>query len=82
MNLIEEDLGAMISEINMIGGSKGWWVDTSASRPVYYDRSMFKSYTEAKHINVLLGDSHSTLVTSSGDVCHYLDCLTSGALVA
>ncbi|XP_060961376.1 uncharacterized protein LOC133031750 [Cannabis sativa] len=43
-NLTEElPYTTMISEINLIGGSEGWWVDTGASRHICFDRAMFKT---------------------------------------
>lgn len=68
-NLVDgEPLVAMISEINLISGSGGWWIDTGASRHVCHDRSLFKSYSEADDKKVLLGDSHTTKVLGVGDV--------------
>ena len=61
----QESYIVVITKINMIEGSDGWWVDTDASRHVYYDRVMFKTYTNKK---VLLGDSHTSTVTGTGDV--------------
>ncbi|KAM2507490.1 hypothetical protein ACFX1W_029799 [Malus domestica] len=58
----------MISEINLVDGSEGWWVDTGASRHVCYDRSLFKTYSVAEGRKVLLGDSHSTDVNGTGEV--------------
>lgn len=58
----------MIFEINMVGGSEGWRVDSGASRHFCYDRSMFKSYYDAKDKHVLSGDSHSSIVAGSGVV--------------
>ena len=52
----------------MIGGSDGWWVDTSASRHVCYDCAMIKTYTNVENKKVLLGDSHTTIVAGTGDV--------------
>ncbi|KAM1125406.1 hypothetical protein ACFX2B_040208 [Malus domestica] len=66
-NLVEKQMIAMISEINVVNGSEGWWVDTSASRHVCYDRSFFKTYFVAEG-RVLLGDSHSTDVVGTGEV--------------
>jgi len=59
---------AMITEVNMVGGSDGWWIDTGASRHVCFDRAMFKTYTAADDQKVLLGDSHTTEVAGIGDV--------------
>ena len=68
-NLTDEAFIAMISEINLVGGSDGWWVDTGASRHVCYDRSMFKTYNAADDDKkVLLGDSHTTIVAGIGNV--------------
>lgn len=67
-NMLEEPLVAMIAEINMIGGSDGWWIDSGAARHVCYDRSLFKSYSETEDKKVLLGDSHTTTVLGTGEV--------------
>ncbi|RZB66097.1 Retrovirus-related Pol polyprotein from transposon TNT 1-94 [Glycine soja] len=67
-NMTQEPYIAVITEINMIGGSNGWWVDTGASRHVYNDRAMFKTYTYVENKKVLLGDSHTTTVAGIGDV--------------
>ncbi|XP_073222474.1 uncharacterized protein [Cicer arietinum] len=53
-NLTEEKFIAMITEINLVGGLDGWWIDTDASHHVYK--------------KVLLGDSHTTNVAGIGDV--------------
>ena len=58
----------MISEINIIGGSEGWWVGTGATPHVCYDRSLFQTYSEAEDKKVLLGDSHTTIVAGTGDM--------------
>jgi len=67
-NLTEDQLIAMISEINAVGGSEGWWLDTGATRHVCYDRSMFKTYSVAENQKVWLGDSYTTIVAGTGDV--------------
>ncbi|KAE9619068.1 putative RNA-directed DNA polymerase [Lupinus albus] len=66
--MVEDPLVAVLTEVTMIGGSDGWWVDTGASRHVCYDRAMFKTYTNADNKKVLLGDSHTTTVAETGDV--------------
>ncbi|XP_073224880.1 uncharacterized protein [Cicer arietinum] len=68
VNLTEEQFVAMITEINLVGGSDGWWIDTGASHHVCYDHAMFKTYTAAEDKKVLLGDSHTTNVADIGDV--------------
>lgn len=67
-NLTEEQFIAMISEINLVGGSEGWWLDTGSSIHVCNDRAMFKTYTAADNKKVLLGDAHTTIVAGIGDV--------------
>ncbi|XP_021732277.1 uncharacterized protein LOC110699091 [Chenopodium quinoa] len=68
-SMIEEPFVAMITEINLTGGSDGWWIDTGATRHVCYDRRMFKTYTEkTDDKKVLLGDSHSTNIAGVGNV--------------
>ena len=58
----------MISEIHLVGGSEGWWVDTGASLHVCYDRAMFSTYTAVDDQKVLLGVSHTTTVAGIGNV--------------
>ena len=67
-NLTVDQLVAMISKVNLVDRSEGWWVDTSAFCHVYYDRAMFKSYSNVVDKRVLLGDSHSTIVAGTGEV--------------
>ncbi|KAA0035651.1 uncharacterized protein E5676_scaffold455G00960 [Cucumis melo var. makuwa] len=67
-NLIEDELVAMISEVNVIKGSEGWWLDIGASCHVYHDLSSFKKYNEVKNKNILLGDHHTTKVAGIGEV--------------
>ncbi|KAL4025369.1 hypothetical protein IC575_013758 [Cucumis melo] len=67
-NQIEDELVAMISEVNVIGGSEGWWLDTGASRHVCHDLSLFRKYNEVKDKSILLGDHHTTKVADIGEV--------------
>jgi len=67
--IAQESYIAVTTEINMIGESDGWWVDTGASCHVCYDRATFKTYTNVeKKEKVLLGDSHTTTIVGTGDV--------------
>ncbi|KAA0046026.1 putative Polyprotein [Cucumis melo var. makuwa] len=67
-NQIEDELVTMIFEVNVIGGSEGWWLDTGASRHVCHDLSLFRKYNEVKDKNILLGDHHTTKVTGIEEV--------------
>ena len=58
----------MIFEVNVIGGSGGWWLDTGASRHVCHDLSLFRKYNEINDKNILLGDHHMTKVAGIGKV--------------
>lgn len=62
VNLLEEPLVAMITEVNMIGGSKGWWIDIEAKRHVCHDHRLFKTYNGITNTNIFLGDHYSTKV--------------------
>ena len=59
---------AMITEINMIYGSEGWWADSRAAQHICYDHSWLKTYSEEKDMKVMLGDSHTTKVAGIGNV--------------
>lgn len=65
VNLDDEQFIALITEINVIGDSDGWWLDIDSSRHVCYDRAMFKTYTNKK---VLMGVTHTTNVVDIGEV--------------
>ncbi|XP_077222219.1 uncharacterized protein LOC143856067 [Tasmannia lanceolata] len=78
-NVTEEPLVAMITEVNIIGGSEGWWVDSGASCHVCFDMKWFNTYAPVDNEKkVLLGDSHTTKVLGVGNVEL---CFTSGQKV-
>jgi hypothetical protein len=68
-NETEEPLVAMITEINILDGLGGWWIDSKATRHVCHDKAWFKTYSifEDKK-KILLGDSHTTDVLGIGEV--------------
>lgn len=41
----KDSFTTMITEVNLVGGSDRWWMDTRTSLHVYFDRVMFKTYT-------------------------------------
>jgi hypothetical protein len=68
-NVTEESLVAMISEINILERSDGWRVDSEATRHVFYDKSLFKTYTLLDDKKKIMpGDLHTTEVAGIRDV--------------
>ncbi|GAU45981.1 hypothetical protein TSUD_401210 [Trifolium subterraneum] len=68
VNVADEPYTCMITEINMVGGTDGWWIDTGATRHVCYDRAMFKTYMNAENKKVQMGNTHTSDVAGIGDV--------------
>ncbi|GAU41954.1 hypothetical protein TSUD_380590 [Trifolium subterraneum] len=68
VNVTDEAYTCMITEINMVGGTDGWWIDTGATRHVCYERAMFKTYTSAENKKVQMGNAHTSDVASVGEV--------------
>ncbi|GKU85679.1 hypothetical protein SLEP1_g312 [Rubroshorea leprosula] len=65
----EEPFVAMLSDINMLNGSEGWWIASSAARHVCKDKSWFKTFSEYDvEKEVRLGDGHTIKVLGQGDV--------------
>ena len=68
-NVIEESLVAMVIKINILEGLGGWWIDSRATRHVFYDKTWFKTYTILdKKKKIMLGDSHTIEVVGIGEV--------------
>ncbi|CAL8104153.1 unnamed protein product [Prunus armeniaca] len=38
------NLSAVVSEVNLVGNTKEWWVDTGVTRHICYERKMFSTY--------------------------------------
>jgi hypothetical protein len=67
-NLTDEPYIFMITEINMGGGTDGWWIDIGATRHICYERAMFKTYTPAENKKVRMGNAHTSDVAGIIDV--------------
>ncbi|GJY21716.1 hypothetical protein Tco_0394282 [Tanacetum coccineum] len=64
------DFIAMISEVNLVGSNtKEWWIDTSATRHVCLNKSLFSSFKEVINGEKLfMENSVSTDIKGEGDV--------------
>ena len=63
------NLTAMISECNMVGNPKEWWIDTGATRHICANRSMFSSYTTVGGDEKLyMGNSSTSKVEGVGKI--------------
>ena len=43
-NVSNISFSEVISEVNLVGNTKEWWVDTGATRHICLDKNMFSSY--------------------------------------
>lgn len=78
-NMVEEELVAMVTEINMADTSDGWWFDSGATVHVCKDKSLFKTYEVVNDgQEVQMGDQSRAQVSGKGSVV--LD-FTSGKVV-
>ena len=69
-NLAEDDLCAVVSEVNMVGSNpREWYYDTGATRHICSDKGMFTTYQESKSDEKLfMGNSSSSTVEGTGKV--------------
>jgi hypothetical protein len=63
------NLSAIVSEVNLVGDTKEWWVDTGATRHVCSDKNMFSKYNSVEHGEQLfMGNSSTARVEGKGKV--------------
>ncbi|XP_068314976.1 uncharacterized protein [Pyrus communis] len=61
------NLVTVVSEVNMVGNTKEWWVDTKATCHICSDRKMFTTYQEVTHGEQLfMGNSSTSKVQGLG----------------
>lgn len=54
LNLFEEELCAVVIEVNMVVNNPEWWYDTRATTHIYTDRPMFRTYQVSKTQGVVV----------------------------
>uniref|UniRef100_A0A2N9HRU5 Retrovirus-related Pol polyprotein from transposon TNT 1-94-like beta-barrel domain-containing protein n=1 Tax=Fagus sylvatica TaxID=28930 RepID=A0A2N9HRU5_FAGSY len=63
------NLSAVVSEVNLVGDTKEWWVDTGATRHICSDKKMFSTYHSVEHGEQLfMGNSSTARVEGKGKV--------------
>uniref|UniRef100_A0A2N9GX20 CCHC-type domain-containing protein n=1 Tax=Fagus sylvatica TaxID=28930 RepID=A0A2N9GX20_FAGSY len=63
------NLSAIVSEVNLVGDTKEWWVDTGATRHICSDKNMFSKYNSVEHGEQLfMGNSSTARVEGKGKV--------------
>ncbi|RVW42300.1 Retrovirus-related Pol polyprotein from transposon TNT 1-94 [Vitis vinifera] len=65
----EMNLSAVVSECNIVGNTKEWWVDTGATRHICSNKWMFSTYKPVEQNEELfMGNSSSSKVEGRGKV--------------
>ena len=62
------NLSAVVFEINLVGNTKEWLVDTGATRHICVDRKMFVTYQELDGEQLFMGNSSTSKVEGQGKV--------------
>ena len=63
------NLSAVVSEANLVGNPKEWWVDTGATRHICADKKMFTSYSTVDNFEQLfMGNSSTSKVEGQGKI--------------
>ena len=68
-NVSNISFSAIVSEVNLVGNTKEWWVDTGATRHICLDKKMFSSYEAINDGEQLfMGNSSTSKIESKGRV--------------
>lgn len=62
------NLSAVVSEVNLVGNTREWWVDTGATRHVCSIREMFSTYHASTGEQLFMGNSATSKVEGQGQV--------------
>ena len=69
LDVSDMNLSAVISECNLVGNPKEWWVDTGATRHVCANRWMFSTYSLVDNAEPLyMGNSATAKVEGRGSI--------------
>ena len=65
----EMNLSAVITEANLVGNPREWWIDTGATRHICADSRMFSTYQKVENGDHLtMGNSSTSKVVGQGTV--------------
>ena len=68
-NASNKSFSTVVSEVNLVGNTKEWWVDTGATRHICSDKKMFSSYEAINDGEQLfMGNSSTSKVEDKGKV--------------
>ena len=63
------NLSVVVFEVNLVGDTKEWWVDTGATRHICSNKKMFSTYHSVEHGEQLfMGNSSTARVEGKGKV--------------
>jgi len=67
--LADINLSAVVSEANLVGNPKEWWVDTGATRHICADKKMFTTYKVVENGEPLyMGNSSTSKIEGTGKI--------------
>ena len=69
MEIDDDNLVAVVTEVNMVSVEKRWWIDTGAIRHICSDKNMFYEYNKvADGEKLFMGNATSSKVEGNGIV--------------
>ena len=67
-NVKDMTLSAVVAEVNLVGNTKEWWVDTGVTRHISANKWMFKSYQPVVGKQLYMGNSATSKVEGQGKI--------------
>lgn len=68
MDVFDISLSTVVSKVNLVGNTREWWVDTSATRHICANKTMFSSYQAVDGEELFMGSSSTSKVEGLGKV--------------